>query len=93
MHYWYIFSKVSKIIVLGFVIYKLKNAEQSSTQLGEEFFKYTLSTARSKSFINMREVTARLKLPPATYVIVPSTYDPGFEGLFVVRTFTEKQNT
>eukprot|EP00092_Neocalanus_flemingeri_P015176 GFUD01016393.1.p1 GENE.GFUD01016393.1~~GFUD01016393.1.p1 ORF type:complete len:558 (+),score=172.85 GFUD01016393.1:52-1725(+) len=80
------------MLSIGFVIYKVKNADQGSAQLGEDFFKYTLSTARSKSFINMREVTGRFKLPTGTYVIVPSTYDPGYEGLFLLRTFTEKQN-
>ena len=75
------------------MIYKLKNDEKPSSPLGEDFFKYTMSTARSKSFINMREVTGRFRLSPGTYVIVSSTYDPGYEGQFLLRTFTEKQNT
>ena len=74
----------------GFVIYKLNSGEECTIPLGEEFFKYTLSTARSKSFINTREVTARFKLPAGCYVIVPSTYDPGMEGQFLIRTFSEK---
>ena len=78
--------------VPGFVIYKLKDGQDTSTKLGEDFFKYTLSTARSKSFVNLREVTGRFKLSIGTYVIVPSTYDPGYEGLFLLRTFTEKEN-
>ena len=82
----------SNFFVSGFVIYKLKNGQDTSNQLGEDFFKYTLSTARSKSFVNLREVTGRFLLPIGTYVIVPSTYDPGYEGLFLLRTFTEKEN-
>eukprot|EP00092_Neocalanus_flemingeri_P017950 GFUD01019424.1.p1 GENE.GFUD01019424.1~~GFUD01019424.1.p1 ORF type:complete len:557 (+),score=139.71 GFUD01019424.1:131-1801(+) len=81
------------MLSIGFVIYKLKQAEQASEHLGEEYFKYTLSTARSKSFINTREVTGRFKLQPGSYVIVPSTYEPGYEGQFLLRTFTEKKNT
>lgn len=81
------------MLSIGFVIYKLNDPSLASEKLGEDFFKYNLSTARSASFINMREVTARFRLPPATYVIVPSTYDPGYEGEFMLRTFTEKPNT
>lgn len=80
------------MLSVGFVIYKLKDGQDTSTMLGEDFFKYTLSTARSKSFVNLREVTGRFLLPIGTYVIVPSTYDPGYEGLFLLRTFTEKEN-
>ena len=86
------FSVIIIICVSGFVIYKLKDGQDTSTMLGEDFFKYTLSTARSKSFVNLREVTGRFLLPIGTYVIVPSTYDPGYEGLFLLRTFTEKEN-
>ena len=77
----------------GFVIYKLDTHDQTSEHLGEEFFKYTLSTGRSKAFLNTREVTERFHLPPGTYMIVPSTFEPGYEGQFLLRTFTEKQNT
>ena len=87
-----ILTKTYFLLLLGFVIYKLKDDEQPSTLLEEDFFKYTMSTARSKSFINMREVTGRFQLPPGTYVIMSSTYDPGYEGQFLLRTFTEKQN-
>jgi len=80
------------MLSIGFVIYKLKESQDTSTKLGEEFFKYTLSTARSKSFVNLREVTGRYKLPIGTYVIIPSTYEPGYEGLFLLRTFAEKEN-
>jgi len=78
---------------IGFVIYHVNDPSLlEEGKLGEEFFKYTLSTCRSKSFINMREVTARFRLKPGTYLIVPSTYEPGFEGQFLLRTFTEKPN-
>ena len=73
------------------MIYKVKQPEQATEHLGEEFFKYTLSTARSKSFINTRELTGRFKLLPGTYVIIPSTYGPGYDGQFLLRTFSEKE--
>jgi len=86
------------MLSIGFVIYHIRDPDLAAEatagrRLGEDFFKYNLSTARSKSFINMREVTARFKLLPGTYLIVPSTYEPGFEGEFLIRTFTENPNS
>jgi hypothetical protein len=48
--------------------------------------------ARSPSFINLREVSCRFKLPRGTYCIVPSTFDPNEEGEFLLRVFSEHQN-
>ena len=76
---------------VGFVVYEIKTDEdKSSERLDADFFKYNLSVGRSKSFINLRENTRRLKLPPGTYCIIPSTYEPGTEAEFMLRLFTEK---
>ena len=45
----------------------------------------------SDSFTDSREVTSRFKLPPGTYVIIPSTYHPDSEGQFLLRAFVEKK--
>ena len=58
--------------------------------LTTEFFKYNASVARSPSFINLREVSARLRLKPGTYCIIPSTFEPNEEGDFLLRIYTEK---
>ena len=40
-------------------------------------------------FIDSRQVSARLKVKPGTYVIVPCTYGPDEEGDFLLRVLAE----
>lgn len=77
------------LLTVGFCIYALRGYK-SPGRLDTEYFKYNASCARSKSFINLRETAARFKLPPGNYVIIPSTFNPGEEGEFMLRVFTEK---
>lgn len=79
-------------LTIGFSVYRLKNPDSLPKPLPKEFFKYNASVARSPSFINLREVSARFKLPPGTYCVVPSTFDPNEEGDYLLRIFTEKKN-
>ncbi|CAL4093263.1 unnamed protein product, partial [Meganyctiphanes norvegica] len=74
------------------IIYHLRDPENTPRPLDGSFFKYNASVARSPSFINMREVSCRFKLPPGTYAIVPSTFEPNDEGEFILRIFSEKSN-
>jgi len=78
------------LLTMGYVIYKLDDPE--APPLDMNFFKYNASVAKSPTFINMREVCGRHKLPPGTYAIVPSTFEPQDEGDFLLRIFTEKPN-
>uniref|UniRef100_UPI00398E71E5 LOW QUALITY PROTEIN: calpain-3-like n=1 Tax=Pristiophorus japonicus TaxID=55135 RepID=UPI00398E71E5 len=78
---------------IGFAIYEVPKEMQGNKQhLPKDFFLYQVSKCRSKSYINLREVSQRFSLPPGEYIIVPSTYDPHQEGEFVLRVFSEKQN-
>jgi len=92
----------SSELTIGFAIYALREdsyygeeplrfaANQNGQQiLSTDFFKYNSSVARSPTYINLREVTSRFRLPPGTYVIVPSTFDKGEEGEFILRVWTE----
>lgn len=72
--------------------FQLDNPESLPRPLDTNFFTYNASVGRSPSFINLREVSCRFKLPPGTYCIVPSTFDPNEEGEFLLRVFSEKKN-
>ncbi|KAL8619657.1 hypothetical protein ACOMHN_019712 [Nucella lapillus] len=79
------------LLTIGYVIYKLDDSQAGPLDL--KFFKYNASVAKSPTFINMREVCGRHKLPPGNYCIIPSTFEPALEGDFLVRIFSEKANT
>lgn len=79
-------------LTIGFAIYYLPNPDRVPKPLDLNFFKYNASVARSPSFINLREVSCRFKLPPGTYCIVPSTFDPNEEGEYLLRVFSENKN-
>ncbi|XP_015833872.1 calpain-A isoform X3 [Tribolium castaneum] len=80
------------LLTIGFAIYYLPYPDRAPKPLDLNFFKYNASVARSPSFINLREVSCRFKLPRGTYCIVPSTFDPNEEGEFLLRVFSEHQN-
>ncbi|KAG2467084.1 CANX protein, partial [Polypterus senegalus] len=75
---------------IGFAVYEYKGCQ--NVHLKKDFFLTHGSCARSETFINLREVSTRLRLPPGEYIIVPSTFEPSKEADFVLRVFTEKQS-
>uniref|UniRef100_A0A3B5A1G3 Calpain 11 n=1 Tax=Stegastes partitus TaxID=144197 RepID=A0A3B5A1G3_9TELE len=75
---------------IGFALYEFKGCQ--NVHLKKNFFLTHSSCARSETFINLREVSTRLRLPPGEYLIVPSTFEAGKEADFVLRVFTEKQS-
>ncbi|KAG7999683.1 Calpain-2 catalytic subunit [Nibea albiflora] len=75
---------------VGFAIYEFQGQRQ--VHLDKNFFLTHAQTARSETFINLREVCSRFKLPPGEYLIVPSTFEPHLNGDFCIRVFSEKQS-
>nr|XP_021324020.1 calpain-3-like isoform X1 [Danio rerio] len=80
---------------IGFAIYEVPKEMKGNQQqqLSKDFFLYNASTARSKSYVNIREVTERFCLKPGEYVIIPSTFDPHKESEFLLRVFSENRST
>ncbi|KAG7485107.1 hypothetical protein JOB18_003168 [Solea senegalensis] len=78
---------------IGFAVYEVSYDYRGgpSIHMKKDFFLRRSSCARSETFINLREVSARIRLPPGEYLIVPSTFEPSKEADFVLRVFTEKQ--
>uniref|UniRef100_H2VAK9 Calpain-3 n=1 Tax=Takifugu rubripes TaxID=31033 RepID=H2VAK9_TAKRU len=72
----------NRFFTIGFSIYKMCGQTQ---HLQKDFFLYTASTAKCKTYINLREVTERFHLPPGEYVIIPTTFEPHQEGEFILR--------
>ena len=45
---------------------------------------------KTDQYINLREVSKRMMLPPGRYVVIPTTFARGEEGQFLLRLFLEK---
>ncbi|XP_063503030.1 calpain-2 catalytic subunit isoform X2 [Pongo pygmaeus] len=74
---------------IGFGIYELSG--QTNIHLSKNFFLTNRARERSDTFINLREVLNRFKLPPGEYILVPSTFEPNKDGDFCIRVFSEKK--
>uniref|UniRef100_A0A674CWS3 Calpain 1, (mu/I) large subunit a n=1 Tax=Salmo trutta TaxID=8032 RepID=A0A674CWS3_SALTR len=79
---------------IGFAIYEVPQQfhGQREVHLDKNYFLTHAQKARSETFINLREVSTRFKLPPGEYLIVPSTFEADLNADFCVRVFSEKQH-
>nr|XP_010297064.1 PREDICTED: calpain-9 isoform X2 [Balearica regulorum gibbericeps] len=78
----------AEMLTIGYSIYESPGRDG---HLGKDFFRYHPSKARSKTYINLREVSNRFKLPPGDYILVPTTFEPHQEADFCLRIFSEKK--
>ncbi|XP_033000139.1 calpain-9 [Lacerta agilis] len=78
----------AEMLTIGYAIYESPSNDE---QLTKDFFRYHASKARSKTYINLREVSDRFALPPGDYVVVPTTFEPHQEADFCLRIFSEKK--
>ena len=61
--------------------------EGSSYKDIEKSVKYSEPIAKTDRYINMREVSLRMSVPPGKYAIIASTFRRGDEGGFLLRLF------
>ena len=69
---------------IGFLVYELPSFQGRPDR---NFFESNKPVAKNPTFINLREVTARFRIPPGNYVVVPSTFDPGDDAEFLLRVY------
>lgn len=77
-----------EMLTIGYGIYRIPDKHVGPQDIN--FFRYNAAVAKSSTFSNVREMVGRHKLPPGSYLIVPSTFRPNEEGDFLLRTFSEK---
>ncbi|XP_074207765.1 calpain-8 isoform X2 [Camelus bactrianus] len=77
------------MLSIGYAVYKREGP--AAAQLGRDFFQGRQPSARSATYVNLREVSARVRLPPGPYVVVPATFEPFKDGDFCLRVFSEKK--
>jgi len=73
-----------------YLLFKTQLKDPKCGPLDRSFFKQNKAVAKSPQYIDEREVTGRHKLAPGSYCIVPSTFQSGEEGEFLLRVYTEK---
>uniref|UniRef100_A0A8C8AQT4 Calpain 8 n=1 Tax=Otus sunia TaxID=257818 RepID=A0A8C8AQT4_9STRI len=77
------------LLSIGYSLYQLEN--NTDVHVNRAFFARNKPAARSDPYVNLREVSRRMKLPRGEYLIVPSTFEPYKNGEFCLRVFSEKQ--
>nr|XP_006988685.1 calpain-8 [Peromyscus maniculatus bairdii] len=81
------------MLSIGYAIYQIPKELESHTDahLGQNFFLGRQPSADSGTYMNLREVSGRVRLPPGQYLVVPSTFEPSKDGDFFLRVFSEKK--
>ncbi|XP_077342661.1 calpain-9 [Lithobates pipiens] len=79
----------AELLTIGYAIYQCPG---SQSQMTKDFFKFNASKGRSKTYINVREISQRFTLPPGDYMIIPTTFEPHQEADFCLRVFSEKKS-
>ncbi|XP_069502478.1 calpain-5-like [Ambystoma mexicanum] len=78
-------SGSGKNLAMGFDLFKV--------ELNRKYRMHTLhSKVTSSTYINSRSIFHRAELQHGKYVIVPTTFQPGETGRFLVRLFTDKSS-
>jgi len=73
---------------VGFRIYKCNPGDRS---LDSNFLSHNQPVGKTEQYINLREVSKRFRLPEGSYCVIPSTFNSGEEGEFLIRIFVERK--
>ncbi|XP_070584010.1 calpain-14-like [Erythrolamprus reginae] len=76
---------------IGFLLYKLAKFCDNNKKLPPSFFIWNTPLGQSL-FVNDREVTQHFHVPPGSYLVVPSTFEPHQESEFILRIFSRKHS-
>lgn len=81
------------MLSIGYAVYQIPKELESHTDahLGRAFFQGRQPSTCSSTYMNLREVSGRVRLPPGQYLVVPSTFEPFKDGDFCLRVFSEKK--
>ncbi|XP_028654676.1 calpain-1 catalytic subunit-like [Erpetoichthys calabaricus] len=82
---------LSSFLHIGFYIFRVPS-QFNSGRLPQEFFTSFNHHVSTFGFLNARNISERYTLPPGNYVVVPSTYNKGQEGKFVLSVFSKTKN-
>ena len=69
---------------------QLEGEDEKLTKMTKDYVDYHRSFATSGVFTNAREVHARMELTEGRYCLMPCAFNPGDEGEFLMRMYTEK---
>ncbi|KAJ8787336.1 hypothetical protein J1605_005741 [Eschrichtius robustus] len=78
----------ASMLTIGYAIYQCPGQDR---HLNKDFFRHHASQVRSKTSINLREVSDRFSLPPGAYTVIPSTFGPHQAADFCLQIFSEKK--
>lgn len=58
--------------------------------MGRRFYRNELEDVDdSGTYINLRDISKRFRVPPGNYIVIPSTFEEDHAGKFMLRLFTE----
>ncbi|XP_049291859.1 calpain-A-like [Anopheles funestus] len=81
-------------LTIGFIVYKVTSEDLRQKPVPKTFFQqHDHAIVGGSIFINAREISCRLTLDAGLYLVIPSTFEPGEEGDYLLRIFTARGNT
>jgi calpain len=77
---------------IGYVIYQMGPPGSAPKPLPNNFFQGSKVAESTDEYKRRRENSKRVRLPPGTYCLVPTTYEKDEEADFIIRVFSEKSS-